>query len=123
MKTPCRKTFMLKGSLYFIICICWFEMLMHSCISAKSYYKRIGSDLPPLYNPNEKIPPFPDSHSDTWQPRKKYFNEISPQFLQYQSVLVNKISPREIKNAKSVILPQIDPVDGCLLYTSDAADE
>ena len=87
-------------------------MLMHSCISAKSYYKRIGSDLPPLYNPNEKIPPFPDSHSDTWQPRKKYFNEISPQFLQYQSVLVNKISPREIKNAKSVILPQIDPVDG-----------
>ena len=75
---------------------------MHNCILAKSYYNKIGSDLPP----------FPVSHSGTWQPRKHYFDNNLPQFLQYQSVLVNKISPREIKNAKSVILPQIDPVDG-----------
>lgn len=56
--------------------------------------------------------PFPISHSDSWEPRKKYFDNNSQQFLEYQSVLMNKIYPRESKNPKSVILPQIDPVGG-----------
>ena len=90
-------------------------MLMRSCILAKSYHNRVGPRLQRLESQHPNISPLPVPHPDTtWEPRKNYYdnNKSTEEVLQFQSILMDTISPRGTKNLKSVILPQIDPVDG-----------
>ena len=85
---------------------------MQTCIMAKSYYSRIGYDLHPVYGRNKNREPFLVGPSNEWEPRKKYFDNGSQQFLEYQSVLGNKNYPPENINPRSVVLPQTLPADG-----------
>ena len=109
MKTKFRKPFSFRLSLYAAISICWFEMLMHTCIFAKSYYSRISPRIQPLFNRQPKSPPFPFVPSDTWEPRVKISNNNPRQLVQSQSILLDKMASTFSGNLKGDILPQMDP--------------